>query len=51
MADFCCAWEMVEGPDLNVASPSASMRRRSLSHPWALARTTSAMIMFKGTAE
>lgn len=51
MAYFYCAWETVEWPDLNVASLSAGMRRRSLSHPWVLARITSDMIMFKGKAE
>lgn len=51
MTYFCCAWEMVEWPHLNVASLSAGMQRRSLSHPWVLARITSDMIMFKGKAE
>lgn len=36
---------------LNVASLSAGMQRRSLSHPWVLAGITSDMIMFKGKAE
>lgn len=51
MVYFCCAWEMVEWPNLTVASLSAGMRGRSLSHPWALARITSDTLMFKGKAE
>lgn len=51
LASFYCAWEMVEWLDLNVASLSAGMWRRSLSHPWVLARITSDTIVFKGKAE
>lgn len=51
MAYFYCAWAMLTWPALNVSSLHAGVQRRALSHPWVLARVTSAVITSKGKVE